>query len=158
MPGAALQEAYRKSAPELVEKGCENLIHHINIIRTAGINPVVCINRFPTDTDEEIAIIRRTAEAMGVRCAVLTAYSDGGEGALELALEIKKACLENPGKRVFPGPDTPLERRQSCQVYTLPMSRTAMKAMTSGTGSKSSAITTAMEKGSVIGWKVRLFR
>src|SRR5512136_772059 len=56
-PGVPLPEEYRKTAPELVEKGCANLVHHIGIIRAAGINPVVCVNKFPTDTPEELNII-----------------------------------------------------------------------------------------------------
>jgi formyltetrahydrofolate synthetase len=91
-PGVPLPDAYKKSAPEFVEKGCENLIHHINIIRASGINPVVCINSFPTDTKEEIAIIRKAAEAAGARCAVSTHYANGGAGAQELADSVKEAC------------------------------------------------------------------
>jgi formyltetrahydrofolate synthetase len=92
--GVALPDAYKKAAPELVEKGCDNLVHHINIIRASGINPVVCVNSFPTDTKEEVAIVRKAAEAAGARCAVSTHYSDGGAGALELADAVKEACQE----------------------------------------------------------------
>ncbi len=94
VPGVALPDAYKKAAPELVEKGCANLVHHINIIRTAGINPVVCVNMFPTDTKEEIAIVRQAAEAAGARCAVSTHFSNGGDGAQELADAVKEACEE----------------------------------------------------------------
>jgi len=69
-------------------------VHHINIIRAAGINPVVCVNSFPTDTKEEIAIIRKAAEAAGARCAVSTHYANGGAGAQELADSVKEACKE----------------------------------------------------------------
>ena len=93
-PGVPLPDAYKKSAPEFVEKGCANLVHHINIIRAAGINPVVCVNSFPTDTKEEIAIIRKAAEAAGARCAVSTHYANGGAGAQELADSVKEACKE----------------------------------------------------------------
>ena len=93
-PGVPIPEDYKKSNPGLVEKGCANLVHHINIIRASGINPVVCINSFPTDTEEEIAIIRRAAEAAGARCAVSTHYAKGGEGALELTDAVKDACKE----------------------------------------------------------------
>ena len=92
--GVALPDAYKKAAPELVEKGCTNLVHHINIIRASGINPVVCVNSFPTDTKEEIAIVRKAAEAAGARCAVSTHYSNGGAGAMELADAVKEACKE----------------------------------------------------------------
>ncbi len=103
VPGVALPDAYKKSAPELVEKGCANLVHHIGIIRAAGINPVVCVNRFPTDTEEEIAIVRRAAEAAGARCAVSTHFSNGGAGAGELADAVKAACNEkNDFKFLYP--------------------------------------------------------
>jgi len=92
--GVALPDAYKKSAPQLVEKGCTNLVHHINIIRAAGINPVVCVNSFPTDTKEEVGIVCKAAEAAGARCAVSTHYSNGGAGALELADAVKEACKE----------------------------------------------------------------
>jgi formyltetrahydrofolate synthetase len=102
-PGVALPDAYKKAAPELVEKGCENLVHHINIIRAAGINPVVCINMFPTDTKEEIAIVRKAAEAAGARCAVSTHYAQGGSGAGELADAVKEACKDkNDFKFLYP--------------------------------------------------------
>jgi formate--tetrahydrofolate ligase len=101
--GVALPDAYKKAAPALVEKGCANLVHHINIIRAAGINPVVCVNSFPTDTKEEVAIVSKAAEAAGARCAVSTHYSNGGAGALELADAVKEACNEkNDFKFLYP--------------------------------------------------------
>jgi formyltetrahydrofolate synthetase len=102
-PGVPIPEDYKKSNPGLVEKGCENLVHHINIIRAAGINPVVCINSFPTDTKEEVDIIRKAAEAAGARCAVSTHYAKGGAGAIELADAVKEACKEkNNFKFLYP--------------------------------------------------------
>lgn len=102
-PGVALPAAYKQSAPDLVEKGCSNLVHHINIIRAAGINPVVCVNSFPTDTKEEVAIVRKAAEAAGARCAVSTHFANGGAGALELADAVKEACKEkNNFKFLYP--------------------------------------------------------
>jgi formate--tetrahydrofolate ligase len=102
-PGVALPDAYKKAAPELVEKGCANLVHHIGIIRAAGINPVVCVNMFPTDTKEEIAIVRKAAEAAGARCAQSSHYSNGGAGAGELADAVKDACKEkNDFKFLYP--------------------------------------------------------
>jgi formate--tetrahydrofolate ligase len=101
--GVALPDAYKKAAPELVEKGTENLVHHINVIRTAGINPVVCVNSFPTDTKEEVEIVRRAAEKAGARCAVSTHFSNGGAGAQELASAVKDACKEkNDFKFLYP--------------------------------------------------------
>ncbi len=90
--GLALPDAYTKEDVGLVEKGCENMVHHINTIRKSGINPVVCINCFHTDTDAEIEIVRKAAEAAGARCAKSTHWADGGDGAVELAEAVKEAC------------------------------------------------------------------
>jgi len=90
--GLALPDAYTKENLELLEKGIPNMVHHINVIRTSGIKPVVCINRFHTDTEPEVAMVRKAAEAAGARCAVSTHWADGGDGALELADVVKEAC------------------------------------------------------------------
>ncbi len=101
--GIALPEAYVKENLELVEKGVENMVHHIKTIRKAGINPVVCINCFHTDTDAEVAIVRKAAEAAGARCAKSTHWADGGDGALELADAVIDACNEtNDFKFLYP--------------------------------------------------------
>jgi formate--tetrahydrofolate ligase len=92
--GLPLADEYSKENLELVEKGCENMVHHINTIRKSGINPVVCINCFHTDTDAEIELVRKAAEAAGARCAKSTHWADGGDGALELADAVIEACEE----------------------------------------------------------------
>ena len=101
--GIALPDAYTKEDLGLLEKGLANMVHHINVIRTSGINPVVCINRFHTDTDAEVAMVRKAAEAAGARCAVSTHWADGGDGALELADVVKEACEDkNDFKFLYP--------------------------------------------------------
>jgi formyltetrahydrofolate synthetase len=94
VPGIALPEEYTKEDVGLVEKGCENMVHLINVIRKSGINPVVCINCFHTDTDAEIETVRKAAEAAGARCAKSTHWADGGDGALEFADAVIDACNE----------------------------------------------------------------
>ena len=61
------------------------------------MNPVVCVNRFVTDTSQEIAIVKRAAEAAGARCAVSNHWEKGGDGALELADAVLDACREENG-------------------------------------------------------------
>jgi formate--tetrahydrofolate ligase len=101
--GIALADEYTKENLELVEKGCANMVHHINTIRKAGINPVVCINRFYTDTDAECAVVRKAAEAAGARCAESKHWEKGGEGALEFADAVIEACNEeNDFKFLYP--------------------------------------------------------
>ncbi|MFH1241131.1 MAG: formate--tetrahydrofolate ligase [Pseudomonadota bacterium] len=92
--GLALPKEYTKENVGLVEKGCENMVQHINTIRRSGMNPVVCINVFHTDTDAEIQAVRKAAEAAGARCAKSTHWADGGDGAIELAEAVKEACEE----------------------------------------------------------------
>ena len=57
-PAGPLPKEYTEENLELLEKGCENLFHHVNTIKKSGIVPVVCINQFYTDTDAEIALTR----------------------------------------------------------------------------------------------------
>jgi methylenetetrahydrofolate dehydrogenase (NADP+)/methenyltetrahydrofolate cyclohydrolase/formyltetrahydrofolate synthetase len=92
--GIPLPEAYTKEDLGLLEKGLPNMLHFIGVIRKSGINPVVCINCFHTDTKAEIALVKKAAEAAGARCAVATHWADGGDGALELADAVKDACEE----------------------------------------------------------------
>jgi methylenetetrahydrofolate dehydrogenase (NADP+)/methenyltetrahydrofolate cyclohydrolase/formyltetrahydrofolate synthetase len=101
--GLPLPESYTKADLGLLEKGLPNMLHHINTIRTAGINPVVCINAFHTDTKEEIAMVRKAAEAAGARCALSEHWLKGGDGALELADVVMEACKEkNEFKFLYP--------------------------------------------------------
>ena len=93
-PGIALADEYTKENLKLLEQGLPNLLHHLGIIRKSGINPVVCINEFHTDTKDEIALIRRAVEAAGARCAASQHWARGGEGALELADAVLDACKE----------------------------------------------------------------
>jgi formyltetrahydrofolate synthetase len=111
LPGQPLDPAYNKEQLEWVEKGCENLIHHINTIKKAGINPVVCINAFHTDTDNEIKLVRRLAEGAGARVALSTHWQHGGEGALEFADAVIEACNEPNEFRYLYELDTPLRQR-----------------------------------------------
>jgi len=94
--GLPLPDSYTKEDLGLLEKGIPNMLHHINTIRTSGINPVVCINAFYTDTKEEIAMVRKAAEGAGAGCAVSTHWADGGDGALELADTVMEACKSEP--------------------------------------------------------------
>ncbi len=101
--GKALPDAYTKENIALVEKGCANMVHMINVIRKSGINPVVCVNRFYTDTDAEVAVVKKAAEAAGARCAESQHWLKGGDGALELADAVIDACNDtNDFKFLYP--------------------------------------------------------
>ena len=92
--GLPLPDEYKKENLGLLEKGLANMVHHITTIRKSGMNPVVCINCFHTDTEAEIAMVRKAAEAAGARCAKSEHWLKGGEGALELADAVIDACNE----------------------------------------------------------------
>jgi formyltetrahydrofolate synthetase len=92
--GLKLPEEYTQENIGLVEKGLENMLHLIGVIRKSGINPVVCINAFYTDTDAEHNVIRKAAEAAGARVAVSKHWEKGGDGALELADVVMEAAEE----------------------------------------------------------------
>jgi len=94
VPGRPMPEEYKAENVGWVEKGTENLIHHIKTVKKAGINPVVCINAFYTDTENEIKAVKRLCEAEGARVAVSKHWQYGGEGALELADAVVDACNE----------------------------------------------------------------
>ncbi|MGB3258718.1 MAG: formate--tetrahydrofolate ligase, partial [Ornithinimicrobium sp.] len=77
-----------------VEAGAPNLIKQIENIRLHGVSPVVAINSFPTDHASEHETIRRIAEAAGARVAVANHFSEGGDGAIDLAQAVVEACEE----------------------------------------------------------------
>jgi formate--tetrahydrofolate ligase len=78
--------------PEAVERGLANLHKHVESIRAFEESPVVALNRFDTDTDEEIAVVARACEAAGTPFAVSDHFARGGEGALDLASAVMEHC------------------------------------------------------------------
>ena len=94
VPGRPMPKEYDGENVGWVEEGCKNLVHHIETVKKAGINPVVCINAFYTDTDAEIAAVRRIGEAAGARVALSRHWELGGAGALEFADAVVDACEE----------------------------------------------------------------
>ncbi len=93
--GGVLDPVYTSENIDLLEKGCANLLAHIEIVKRSGIRPVVCLNSFYTDTPREYAAVRAIAEAAGARFAVSDHWRKGGEGAIELAETVIQAC-EDP--------------------------------------------------------------
>jgi len=109
--GLPLDPSYTKENLPLLEKGVANLVHHIGIVKQAGINPVVCINSFHTDTKDEIAFLRKAAEQAGARCAVSSHWAHGGDGALELADAVVEACNEKVDFKFLYPMEMPLRER-----------------------------------------------
>lgn len=111
VPGKSMPEEYGSENVGWVEEGCMNLLHHIQTVKKAGINPVVCINAFYTDTKNEINAVRRLCESAGARVAVSTHWEHGGEGALEFADAVIDACEEPNDFKFLYELDTPLDVR-----------------------------------------------
>jgi formate--tetrahydrofolate ligase len=111
VPGKPLPAEYKEPNVGWVEKGTDNLIHCINIVKKAGVNPVVCINAFYTDTEDEIKAVKRLCEAAGARVAVSKHWQYGGDGALELADAVVEACNEPNNFKFLYELDTPLKQR-----------------------------------------------
>ncbi len=111
VPGKPMPPEYGKENVGWVEEGCKNLIHHIKTVKKAGINPVVCINAFYTDTKNEINAVRRMAEKAGARVAVSRHWEKGGEGAIEFAEAVKEACEEKNKFKFLYDLKLPLRKR-----------------------------------------------
>lgn len=111
VPGKPMPKEYDGENVKWVEEGCKNLVHHIQTVKKAGINPVVCINAFYTDTDNEIKAVRRIAEAAGARVALSRHWEKGGEGAIEFAEAVKDACDEKNKFRFLYDLKLPLRKR-----------------------------------------------
>jgi len=110
-PGMALSEEYVREHLDLVEKGCENLAAHIEIVKKSGIRPIVCINSFESDTKAEIELVRKTAEAYGALAVVSEHWLKGGEGAIELAEAVVQVCEEKNDFKFLYDIDMPLRKR-----------------------------------------------
>ena len=90
--GGVKLPSLKEPNPEAVTKGLENLEKHIENIQHFNLKPVVAINKFYTDTDEEIAIVKKRCEDLGIKVAIYEGWEKGGEGALELAKLVKEAA------------------------------------------------------------------
>jgi len=79
-----------------LEKGLPNLEKHLENIRQFNVTPVIAINRFTSDSDDEIQLIKEKAASLGVECAVADLWAKGGAGAIELAEKVIAVAESNP--------------------------------------------------------------
>ena len=81
---------------EALEKGIPNLLRHVSNIKNVYKLPcVVAVNRFPTDTDAEIALVIEKCKALGVNVVLSTVWAEGGKGGMALAEEVVRLCEED---------------------------------------------------------------
>ena len=95
MHGGLLKEELKEENLQALEKGLPNLLRHVSNIRNVyGLPAVVAVNRFPTDTDAEIALVIRKCRELGVNTVLSDVWAKGGEGGEELAREVVRLCDE----------------------------------------------------------------
>ncbi len=86
--GGAKKEEYNTASMEKVQKGFANLEKHIENLKKFGFNPVVALNHFPTDSEEELKFIQEKCSALGVKAIVAKGFAMGGEGMKDLATAV----------------------------------------------------------------------
>ncbi|HRY56507.1 MAG TPA: formate--tetrahydrofolate ligase, partial [Spirochaetia bacterium] len=101
-PGKPLASAYTQEDRELVRKGLVNLEAQLGIVRKLGIPAVVAVNAFPGDSEAEHEIVREAAVKAGAVDAVVARnWAEGGEGAVDLARAVEKACGQSSTRAPF---------------------------------------------------------
>ncbi|MBN1810136.1 MAG: formate--tetrahydrofolate ligase [Planctomycetes bacterium] len=112
VPGKPIPKEYNEKNVAAVEKGCENLVKQIENALMFGVPVVVAINRFDTDTQEEIDAVKKIAKAAGAEGAYLSeVWAKGGAGGAGLAEAVAAAC-DKPKKFKFLYDDsTPIEKK-----------------------------------------------
>jgi len=85
---------------EALASGFENLRYHVNNVRKFGVNPVVAINRFPSDTEKELATLESMMDSEKVEWALSEVYEKGSSGGIELAEKVIKEADRNPNPQI----------------------------------------------------------
>ena len=99
MHGGVALDAIKEPNMEGLRKGLENLDRHVQNLRSFGQSVVVVFNRFATDTDEEMALLRHHCEAeLGLPFVINNAYAEGGEGAMEMAQLVVDTIEKHPSQ------------------------------------------------------------
>jgi len=97
--------------PEAVRRGVENLEKHCENIRSVGLQPIVAINKFPTDSERELAVLCDYCSNAGIEWAFSTVWADGGAGGLDLAQKVLDACEEESDFRFAYPLETPIKEK-----------------------------------------------
>jgi formate--tetrahydrofolate ligase len=87
-----------KKLGDVFKEGFENLERHVRNVRAFGVEPVIALNRFPQDTDDEIRTVKDFCQTMQWEFAVSEVVKLGGEGGLALAEKVLKVISEKPAK------------------------------------------------------------
>ncbi len=98
MHGGVEKEDLKKENLDALKKGLPNLEKHINNMKKFGLELVVAINHFITDTSEEVKLIKDHCTKLGVKVSLCTHWSDGGKGTEDLAKNVVETCKKNNEK------------------------------------------------------------
>jgi formate--tetrahydrofolate ligase len=96
--GGSPKEEYNTASVERVSAGFANLEKHIENVKKFGLNPVVAINAFPTDTNDEVKLVQKKCADMGVQAIVARGWADGGAGMTDLAEAVVKEIESGKNK------------------------------------------------------------
>ena len=104
-----------------IKQGMENLAQHVESIGAFGLRPIVAVNRFATDTEDELQMVVEESRALGVEAVVIDVFGHGGEGGLSLAETVINACAQPaPTPQMLYPSDMPIDdkiRTVARQVY-----------------------------------------
>ncbi len=100
--GGVPKEALESQNATAVRAGLQNLAKHVENVRELGLVPVVALNRFPSDSKEEIGVVEEFCKGEGLSFAVSTCFADGSAGAVDLAREVEAAAgLERKSRPLY---------------------------------------------------------
>ncbi len=112
MHGGLAKEELKEEDLQALEKGLPNLLRHVSNIKNVYSLPVVvAVNRFPTDTDAEIALVIRKCRELGVNTVLSDVWAKGGEGGEELAREVVRLCDEENAFRFCYDEKAPIKEK-----------------------------------------------
>ena len=112
MHGGLAKEELKEEDLQALEKGLPNLLRHVSNIKNVYSLPVVvAVNRFPTDTDAEIALVIQTCRELGVNTVLSDVWAKGGEGGEELAREVVRLCDEENAFRFCYDEKAPIKEK-----------------------------------------------
>lgn len=94
MHGGVPLSELEESNPEAVKNGIENLEKHCENVQIVGLRPIVAINRFPTDSEEELKVLAECCDKIGVSWVSSEVWAKGGHGGIDLANQVLKVCEE----------------------------------------------------------------
>lgn len=104
---------------EAVRRGFENLSKHIENVRLLGMRPVVAINRFSTDTEQELRAVRDLCESVGAPAAMTSGFLEGGKGSVELAQLVAEEASKGSDPHPLYALESPLQEKVETIVKTL---------------------------------------